>query len=321
MAHHKIFKQSSLAIGIVLALTTAAITQFQQENLQTFVLTEPGGSVRVYYPVDIAPAFEPELRAYVQMATHAVTAYIGRFPVTQVDIRARIFHGSGIRRGRTFSKGPDPNSTACVILISIGDQTSHQDLMDDWILTHEMLHLAFPNMSEDKHWAEEGLSTYAEPIARLRVGNLQPERIWGDMVRDMHKGEPSKSDNGLDHTHTHDRTYWGGALFYMMADVEIRKHSNNKKGLEDALRGILAKGGNISQDWSIENTFETGDKATHTHVLMDLYKKMKDEPSTVDLATLWAQLGIMEENGTIRFNDKAPLAKVRKSIETGQRVR
>jgi len=309
------------ALIVIFLVTSSASCQFQLENQKSFDVTEPGGSVRVFYPQDIPPTFEPELRAYVQMATDAVTGYVGRFPVALVEVRARIFHGSGIRRGRTFGKSPDPTNPACMILISIGDQTSHQDLMDDWMLTHEMLHLAFPNMPDDKHWAEEGLSTYAEPIARVRVGNLQPERIWGDMVRDMHKGEPADADNGLDHTHTHDRTYWGGALFYMMADVEIRKKSHNKKGLEDALRGILSKGGNITQDWSIENTFHAGDKATHTHVLMDLYKIMKDEPSSVDLAILWSQLGIIEENGTIRFNDKAPLANVRRTIETGKRVR
>ena len=309
------------ALLVICLATGSASCQFQTENQKSFDLTEPGGSIRVFYAQDTAPAFEPELRACVQMAANAVTAYLGNFPVPLVEIRTRIFHGSGIKRGRTFSKNPDPNNSASVILLLVGDQTPHQDLMDDWLLTHEMLHLAFPNMPDDKHWAEEGLSTYAEPIARVRVGNLQPERVWGDMVRDMHKGEPEEEDKGLNHVHTHDRTYWGGALFYLMSDVEIHKKSHNKKGLEDALRGILAKGGNIKQDWDIESTFEAGDKATHTHVLMDMYKKMKDDPFTVDLTALWSQLRIIEENGTIHFNDNAPLAKVRKAIETGQSKR
>ncbi len=72
---------------------------------------------------------------------------------------------------------------------------------------------------------------------------MTPQQIWHDMVRDMHKGEPAEGDQGLDHTHTWGRTYWGGAMFCLVADVEIRRQTGNKKGLRDALRAIVARAG------------------------------------------------------------------------------
>jgi predicted metalloprotease with PDZ domain len=134
------------------------------------------------------------------------------------------------------------------------------------------------------------------------------------MLRDMHQGLPEEGDRGLDSTHTWGRTYWGGALFCLLADIGIRKNTANAKGLEDALRAINRAGGNISTDWPLERVFETGDKATDGKVLMELYGKMGAHPMTVDLPDLWKQLGIAREDGKVVFDDRAPLAGVRKAI-------
>ncbi len=54
---------------------------------------------------------------------------------------------------------------------------------------------------------------------------------------------------------------------------------------------------------------------TGTRVLENLYEDMKDKPVTVDLTSLWKELGIQRsQNGDITFTDDAPLAAVRKSI-------
>ena len=63
------------------------------------------------------------------------------------------------------------------------------------------------------------------------------------------KGLPAPGDRGLDNTHTWGRTYWGGALFCLVADVEIHHRTNNRYGLQDALRGIVRAGGNMEHDW------------------------------------------------------------------------
>ncbi|HXA84351.1 MAG TPA: hypothetical protein VNZ47_04705, partial [Candidatus Dormibacteraeota bacterium] len=121
-------------------------------------------------------------------------------------------------------------------------------------------------------------------------------------------------DQGLDKTPTWGRTYWGGAIFCLLADVRIREHTKNQKGLEDALRGINRGGGNITEDWDIGKALALGDKATGTTVLRDLYNEMRDKPAPVDLDQLWTKLGIAMKDGVVTFDDKAPEANIRKAI-------
>lgn len=181
-------------------------------------------------------------------------------------------------------------------------------------MTHEMVHLALPNLDESHHWLEEGLATYVEPVARARAGQLSPERVWRDMVDGMPQGEPEEGDRGLDRTPTWGRTYWGGALFCLLADVGIRKATHNTKGLEDALRGILAAGGSIESDWEVSRVLSTGDKAVGTNTLEELYDEMKASPHPVDLDSLWRDLGVEVNGRTVVFHDDAPSAEIRRSI-------
>jgi hypothetical protein len=146
------------------------------------------------------------------------------------------------------------------------------------------------------------------------TGELTAQKVWDDMVRDMHQGEPQAGDDGLDHTHTWGRTYWGGALFCLVADVEIRRATNNRKGLRDALRAIVEHGGTIDHNWDLPKALAIGDAATGTHVLSEQYAKWKDASVTVDLDRLWAELGIRRNGDDVEFENNAPLAKVREAI-------
>src|SRR6266446_6989700 len=59
--------------------------------------------------------------------------------------------------------------------------------------------------------------------------------------------------------HTWGRTYWGGALFCLLADVEIHRRAHNRYGLQDALRGIVRAGGNMECDWPLARVLKAGD--------------------------------------------------------------
>jgi hypothetical protein len=201
-----------------------------------------------------------------------------------------------------------------LIKIGLGSETIPAGLADDWMLTHEMVHLSFPSMPDEQHWIEEGIATYVEPIARIQAKQMDASSMWADLARDMPKGVPRADDKGLDHTHTWASTYWGGALFCFLADVEIRERTHNQRGLQDALRAILDAGGDIREDGKLEDALKAGDKATGVPVLTELYAKMKDHPMDVDLSSLWQRLGIESDGKTVRLSEDAPLAAVRRSI-------
>jgi hypothetical protein len=223
--------------------------------------------------------------AWIERSAKAVSVYYGRFPVAEVRLLIVPAPGSGVQRGTSFGY------RGAAIRLIIGSDTNEAELRHDWVVVHEMTHLALPDLPDPYLWLAEGLATYVEPIARVEAGHLAAKKIWGDMVRDMPKGLPEAGDRGLDRTPTWGRTYWGGAMFCLLADVEIRKQTGNKFGLQQALRGIVDAGGNMEQVWPIARIFKVGDDATGTHVLADLYDKMRDKPYAPDLEALWRELG------------------------------
>jgi hypothetical protein len=302
-----------LSLTVVMAAATLLVLPLetfpaQESGNDTAMLKVSGATIDVTLPDGPMKLSRDEVLGWIKASASTVADYYGRFPVPHLTLKIRSTSGSGIRHGVTYARDGG------LILISVGRDADIAATKDDWVLVHEMIHLAFPSMDDDQHWIEEGISTYVEPVARVRKGGMPVTEMWRTFVRDMPKGEPGQGDQGLDNTHTWGRTYWGGAMFCLLADVRIHERTKNRKGLEDALRGINHGGGNINEDWDIEKTLALGDKATGTTVLRDLYNQMRDKPAPVDLDQLWAKLGIQMKDGSVAFNDSAPEANIRKAI-------
>lgn len=267
-----------------------------------------GASLDVYISSDDFPLGNAALLDWVRRSSRAVMAYFGRFPVAQARLYITLTGRGRVSHGVTY--GDD----GAHITISVGRGTTLDDLNDDWELTHEMVHLGFPSVNRRHHWIEEGTATYVEPIARAMIGNLTPEQVWAGMYRDMSQGLPQAGDQGLDYTHTWARTYWGGALFCLTADVQIRRHTGNAKGLQDALRAINRAGGTIEAEWPLERALQIGDDATGGRTLTELYGKMASQPFAEDLDHLWEQLGVAGNGEGVVLDDKAPWARTREAI-------
>ncbi|MBV9696616.1 MAG: hypothetical protein JO005_06785 [Gammaproteobacteria bacterium] len=268
------------------------------------------GEVRVQLRYDAAafPGGEATLTQWVRRSAGIVAGYYGRFPVRELTLQIRDHAGGGVHGGQTFA---DPDA---LIRIGVGRAVTAEELAADWVLVHEMTHLALPDVGESHAWLSEGLATYVEGVARVQAGNRSEEDMWAEELRAMPQGLPQPDDRGLDHTHSWARTYWGGAMFCLLADVDIRERTHNERGLQDALRAILRASGGLTADWPIERVLRTGDAAVGVDTLEKLYARYKDAPVAPDLAGLWRSLGVEAADGTVRLHDAAPLAAVRHAI-------
>jgi hypothetical protein len=277
-------------------------------RLRVHRFNQPGGSLDVAIaPGALGLADAPILR-WVSGAASGVSAYYGQFPMERALLVLLPLEGRGVLNGRTLGNG------GASIVVSLGAELRESDLARDWILVHELLHLAFPSLPRRNLWLEEGLSTYVEPLIRLEAGLIDEQTVWRDLVRSLPNGLPARGDRGLDNTPTWGRTYWGGALFCFLADIEIRKQSGNRRSLADALRAIVRAGGNAGRRWSLEQSLAVGDGATGLSVLRDLHARMGPAPLDVDLAGLWRELGVRLEGDRVVFDDGAPLASIRRAI-------
>jgi len=271
------------------------------------LLHKNGSTLAVDLPAALPAARRAILLAWIEESADAIIAYFGRFPVGRVAIRIEAAPGREIH-GTTYG---EPSAR---MIVPVGREARDEVLRHSWVMTHEMVHLAIPYMGEGHGWLHEGLASYVEPIARARIGVLPVESVWRDLVDGMPKGLPVAGDRGLDGTPTWGRTYWGGALFCLMADLEMRTLSDTRRGLQQALRAITGAGGNLESEWPIERVLSVADAGFGGSVLSGLYHRMGNDPVTVDLEALWKDLGVIRAGDSVRFDEQAPRAALRRAI-------
>jgi hypothetical protein len=310
------YSRSAVALVTVFCLfsATAELSAASANTSATPAPTETlsigGAAINVAIEPGDLSVSRTQVLSWVRRSACAVTEYYAGFPVRKVDVKiVPIDEGKGVLFGRTVLL-----DQTLVIRVGLSTFATESSLVDDWVMTHEMVHLALPSVPDEHHWIEEGIATYVEPIARAQVGDLSPETVWRELVNGLPKGLPAPGDRGLDNTHTWGRTYWGGALFCLMADIDIHQRTNNRHGLQDALRGIVSADGNMEHDWPLARALKAGDDATGVPVLMELYDRMKASPVTPDLAAMWLDLGIRPSGDSVVFDQSAPQASIVRSI-------
>jgi len=248
------------------------------------------------------------LRTWVARSANIVADYYARFPAPLVDVELQSAAGDGVGGGRTT------NESGLLIHVSVGREATPERLSSDWVLVHEMVHLALPEVGRRHNWLAEGLAVYVEGVARAQAGNRDAADVWAEARHSMPMGLPRDGEGGMDQTRSWGRTYWGGALYCLQAEVAIREETGNRVGLQRALRAILEKTGGYAFDRDIDEVLAIGDAATGTHVLEDLYRAGRDAPQTPNLDLLWSRLGVPADPKTEPFDDHAPLASIRIAI-------
>jgi hypothetical protein len=311
--------RASLTLGVMLALMGAlanaavgaansrAAPKGQCPERAT-ALAIQGATLCVLIDEGVQAGQHALLHEWIERSARIVAAYYAGFPAPLVVLRIQAAPGGGVRGGRTT------NDSGLMIQVSVGRDTTAGELAADWVLVHEMVHLALPEVGHRHNWLAEGLAVYVEGIARAQFGNRDIADVWAEYRHSMPLGLPRAGEGGMDETPTWGRTYWGGALYCLQADVRIREQTGNRLGLQTALRAILKETGGYRAERDIDEVLRIGDAATGTRVMQDLYRESKAAAVTPDLDQLWARLGVPADPKSDPFDDRAPLAPIRIAI-------
>lgn len=295
------------------------MTTTRRQSLQAFLACIPAGLLAqtpstealpftAVLPDELPPATRTEAQRWLARSARAVTAYLGRFPAPHAVITLVAGAGAGIRSGLTFN-GPQPG-----IRVVVGVNTTHEQFLTDWIMVHEMVHLAISQLPRRHNWFHEGAATYVEIISRARDGLTSSASAWEQLMRNLHQGLPLPGEGGMDGTQRWGRLYWGGALFCLLADLEIRRRTENRLGLQQALAGLVAADSHYGQRWSMERTLQVADSAVGTPALTELYMQMKDAAVAPDLPQLFRELGLQRSDAGFQVLAEAPRAGARRAI-------
>lgn len=321
-------RRTLVAKGLGLGLGALASTSFAKEDAEDYAdpdrmydalstlprmqLTLRGGVIDLVFAPDVPSAQRPAIVDWVQRSAAALVQYFGEFSVRRVGLL--VVPDEGVRVGHGTAYG----YAGSAIRVTVGRDAGAVAFETDWVLVHEMVHLAFPTVPRRHLWIEEGSATYVEPIARVQAGQLNAAWVWQQMRRSLPQGLPQPGDEGLDRTHTWGRTYWGGALFCLLADMALLRRTELRFGLQEALGAIRRASGGNSARWSIEQTLQVADAAAGAPVLSELYRDMAQQPVATDLDTLFAQLGVQAGPA---FDETAPLAPIRQAIMRAREFR
>ncbi|MFO0636114.1 MAG: hypothetical protein U0168_25035 [Nannocystaceae bacterium] len=126
---------------------------------------------------------------------------------------------------------------------------------------------------------------------------------------------PQAGDEGLDRTHTWGRTYWGGTLFWLMVDLQLRLATDGRSSIRDVVVAIAGAGGNGRARAGSRRRCASIDAATGTTLVSTLYRQLarprRRRPRRVAVA---ARRGPGSGRRGRVFDDGAPLSAVRRAL-------
>lgn len=248
---------------------------------------------------------ERTIRRWVHSMVRMAGDYCGHFPVDSLSVEVRMRSGRRVVFGQHFSGRR--------VVIHVGRNTSEESLRHDHVLLHELLHTALPSLDRRHRWMREGLSTYLETMVRAQNGIISEEDVWNRWTDSMVNGLPRSGDRGLDRTPTWGRVYWGGALFWMVVDVELRRVTAGRHTVRSLVAGIVARGGDARRRWSIQRLLRVADQVTGAHVVSRAYRRMALQPRAPNLDSFFARLGVRRSGNRVLFFS-GPEARLRASM-------
>jgi hypothetical protein len=276
---------------------------------------EPGAAKKtadievVTLPGELAVPADVRLE-WVRDAARAVSDFWHGFPVEHALLMLLPTPGT-----RTVAHGKVVAAGGAGVAIHLGAEAQRGDLYRDWILVHELFHLGFPSFWGEGKWLDEGLATYYEPIIRARAHWYTPATMWAEFARDMDQGLDAVERLGLERAQSFRDIYWGGCIIALLADVETRRRTDGRLGLEDGLRAVLRAGGNATQLWSLERALSVIDQGLGEPTMKRLSAAHLWDGTPVDLPGLFTSLGVTA-NGhpDAELDDAAQLSAVRRAI-------
>ncbi len=211
-----------------------------------------------------------------------------RIPLTVVVLPggARIPFGQVLR-----SHGPS-------VAIYVGAETGREDFLRDWVAVHELSHLAHPRFQPRVDWLTEGLATYYQGVARARSGRFSERELWLHFVRGVGWGLSERGGLSLSQLslrmhelHRYRAVYWGGALFALDLDVELRRAGSSL----DAVLGALSATGRAS---SLEDFSVRVDALAGRLLYAELAAKHLEGPALEAATQLFSRLGVDADDGS-----------------------
>lgn len=277
----------------------------------------PGGVLRVAMLGDIDAAQRDKLGRWFDRVARAVLSAYGRLPLADVQV---LMLPVGTR-GRAVVFGQSVRGQGNALQLLVDPSRPEAEFDDDWMAVHELSHLMHPYLGDRGAWLAEGLATYYQNVLRARSGLLTVAQGWDRLAEGFRRGAAAADDGTLEEaaanmqrTHAYQRVYWAGAAFWLTVDRDLRRESGGRIGLDTALSRFRDCCLPAYRRWRPEEFVAKLDALADTKLISARYREFAAMRAFPDWRSLYADLGIGETDGRMRFDEKARDAAIREAI-------
>jgi len=259
-----------------------------------------------------------------EVASATLTAY-RRFPVRSAQVL--------VIEISSRSKSPVPwgqttRGAGVAVQLFVRRDATVAQLRDDWTAIHEFSHFFHPYLGNSGRWLAEGLASYYQNVLRARAGIVSEAYAWEQLDAGFGRGRnaaagvslaeisraPRQRASGQRGGWPVMRIYWGGAAFWLEADIAL--HRERGLGLEQVLaaysRCCLPEAGRVDPDAFIARL----DALSESDVFSRLALRHATSRHFPSLNGSYAALGLRVDSDRAKLSDEAQSLALRRQIMT-----
>ena len=292
-----------------------AVGSFEESTLRL-----RGGSVRVAMLGGIDAANRAKLLRWMEHALAAASSAHGELPLPQAQV---VLRPVALRGGRAVGFGQSLRGQGNAVHIQVDPKATLEQLDADWTAVHEFAHWAHPYLGDDGAWLAEGLASYWQNTLRARAGLLTPLAAWQQLDAGFARGRGAANAQlslaqlsaAMHRERAYYAVYWSGAAYWLQLDVDLRKASGGKFGIEEALRRFRACCLLQRRAWTPREFVARLDSLVDSDLFLRRYDEFSARRGFPPLQAIYAQLGLEHvADGPLQLRDDVPDAAVRTAI-------
>jgi hypothetical protein len=304
-----------LSITLLLILFTSSASAKSNGNNTHF-----NQNIDVRFQSNISSDKKEVFRQWINHSSDALTLVYGELPVDHFITKIKLSkRDSGVVPWGEVSRNTIPEVT-----LVVNPKSTLDELKADWTIYHEFSHLLIPYDAGDSRWFSEGLASYYQNIIQARAGMFSESKMWQKLYEGFERGRKDTNYNhqklsylsdNINQNHSYMRVYWSGALYWLKADIALRK-LNTGYSLDKALHELhkccfdrYLSAGEITKQL---------DKLTNNNIFTSLFIEFSESYILPKYMDDLHMLGIEQQAGRVKLENKAEYSLIRRAIFKGK---